>query len=102
MKPLLNSIRRQLPPVKLYLDDLEYIVRLLKSVSSEVTIKTQEHEFSNLSELSQIKEKVLRELEIESRSAYISLNLATKSAFYTSQKIFQQTSMSSKKSTVAS
>lgn len=88
MKPLVNSIGKHLPPLKLYLDDLEYIVQLLESVSSEVTIKTREHELANLSELSTLKKKVLRELHILSKRPWISLDLTTNSVFlYTEEDL---------------
>jgi hypothetical protein len=80
MKPLVNQIRRHLPPLKLYLEDLEQIVQLLNSISSNVRIRTNEHEFESVSELSQIKQKVLRNLQIYSSDSEISLRLTRNSA----------------------
>src|ERR1700736_549677 len=81
MKLRARALRRELPPLKLYLEDLEYVVQLLNSISSEVIIRTDEHEFESLSELSQIKKKVLRNLQIGSSDPRISLDLSARSSY---------------------
>jgi hypothetical protein len=81
MKLRAKAIHRNLPPLKLYLEDLEYVIQLLNSISSEVIIRTDEHEFESLSELSQTKQKVFRNLEIRSSDPRISLDLSTRSSY---------------------
>ena len=66
MKRLISTIVRKLPPIKLYLEDLEYLDSQLRSIPANVTIFTDEYEFENVEELSKtVKEKVVRKLNIQ-------------------------------------
>jgi hypothetical protein len=44
MKALLPIVRKTLPPLKLYLEDIEFLVKRLESISDKVTITTQTHD----------------------------------------------------------
>jgi hypothetical protein len=80
---LVSTINRKLPPLKLYLEDIEHMVDLLKPVSLNPTILTDEYEYANLSELQGEKQKVLRKLLITADTSdgfSIALNLKSDSA----------------------
>jgi hypothetical protein len=80
MKELRPSIRKNLPPLKLYLEDIEFLVKRLESISSRITIKTDTHEFENISEFSNTQKEALRKLQILSRDPYLIVELNQLSA----------------------
>jgi hypothetical protein len=83
MKKLASTVIKKLPPLKLYLDDLERIVELMNSIDCKITILTDEYELENLAELGQLKKKVLHELQINATTPNfhsIALSLTQNSA----------------------
>jgi hypothetical protein len=80
MKELSPHIRKRLPPLKLYLEDIEFLVNRLKSISNEITIKTATHEFENVSEFSDTQKEPFRTLQIASRRPYLIVELNKSSA----------------------
>lgn len=81
MKELRPSIHKNLPPLKLYLEDIEFLVKRLESISGTITIKTQTHEFENITEFSEITKDPLRTLEVRSRNPFLSVVLGKSSAY---------------------
>lgn len=73
MREITKSHGQRLEPVKLYLDDLERIVEVLRSVSSDIRITTGQYALDNLGELPLLKREFLRELEITIREPHVSL-----------------------------
>ena len=65
-----------LKPVKLYLDDLEQIVSILKAESSEVKIETDEYKYESLEELVGSKKETIYKLKlICGKWPHVDLNL---------------------------
>lgn len=82
MKKRDKSIAKHYPPIKLYLDDLEEIEEALKKASDSISFETEEYEFDSIEELkTHYKTAQLYELEVSTRSPYVSLDLDRKSAF---------------------
>ena len=75
MKKKLHSISKHLPPVKLYLDDVNEIVSRLQSLCSKIEYSTKNYEFESLDELKQNCGSNLKELAIQGRSPYISVDI---------------------------
>ncbi len=65
-----------LPPVKLYLGDIERIVEILGELSSDVKVLAEEYSLSDVSELTKLDQQALTQLEIEIRSPHISLEMS--------------------------
>jgi hypothetical protein len=65
MRKRVSTINRRLPPLKLYFEDIEHVADLLKPISSNPAILADEYEFEKLSELQEVKQKVLRKLLIK-------------------------------------
>jgi len=68
-----QSYSEAYPQVKLYLDDVEEIVKILKEISNEIEIKTEEYAFSDVSELTKTYAEDFTNLEIGSRNPYINI-----------------------------
>jgi hypothetical protein len=75
MKELLPSIRKTLPPLKLYLEDIEFLVKRLESISDDITITTRTHEFENITEFCEVTKNPLRTLRVESRNPHLQVDL---------------------------
>jgi hypothetical protein len=80
MKRLVQSIRKTLPPLTLYLDDIEYFIDRLKDVTPNIVIRTPEYELNDASELSDIKQKLVRDFIITTQDPSITLTLTKSSA----------------------
>ncbi len=51
MKKIAKSYWKNLPPVKLYLDDVEKIIEIMRESSSGVELTTDEYAFSDINDL---------------------------------------------------
>src|SRR5271166_292234 len=65
MKSLSQHIERKLPPLKLYLDDIECIVEKLRSLSPNVQIQAGDYRLDDVVDLADIGAKVIRQLYLE-------------------------------------
>ena len=77
MKKLAQRILIDLPPVRLYLDDLEEIETILKSEFKRLKIRSEGFELSSVSELREFKKDKVKDLDIsvcDSFYMYLSLN----------------------------
>ncbi|NOT05567.1 MAG: hypothetical protein HOP27_13305 [Anaerolineales bacterium] len=72
------SRSEDLKPVKLYLDDLEKIVSILRTESAEVSIETREYKYESLEELARNRKDTIYELKLKSR--YVTLTFTEYSA----------------------
>lgn len=75
MKKIIGSHGECLPPVFLYLDDIEQIVDVFKEVATSVNISTGENELESLSEIDQLGKKTLHSFYLSIREPYISLDM---------------------------
>jgi len=75
MQKLTKSLSEHLPPVKLFLDDLEQIVEILQEVSKKVKISTNDYAFEDLKELVNKKYESINKLHISISDPYVSLDL---------------------------
>lgn len=75
MKSLSQHIERKLPPLKLYLDDIECIVEKLRSLSPNVQIQAGDYRLDDVVDLADIGAKVIRQLYLEINQPLITLRL---------------------------
>ena len=75
MKSLSKTMEQRLPPLKLYLEDVEFIVEKFRSLSPDVRISTADYTLQSASELSDTKAKVLKELSLSILRPNLALNL---------------------------
>ncbi|MBP6860286.1 MAG: hypothetical protein KBC38_01845 [Candidatus Pacebacteria bacterium] len=76
MERIDNSLRKYFPPVKLYIEDLIEIEKILKEASREVTLSDGEHKYESIEELARKRDgEILNSLKISAGSPYISLEL---------------------------
>ncbi len=68
-----KSLYEKLPPIRLFLDDLDKIVEIFKEVSDNINIETKDYYFDNVKEIKNINAEYITDLEIKSREPYISL-----------------------------
>jgi len=71
MRKVKKPIRKELPPVKLYLDDLESICAILKQGAKSIDITTEDYEVKDIKQLKNLEIKKIHLLEIECREPYI-------------------------------
>ena len=76
MKKLVTSYSISLPQLKLYLDDVEEIVGYLAEVSEGVRLSSREYQFEDVSDLMNLEAKKILELNINSYSPYIAVDLS--------------------------
>jgi len=77
MEKKIPSRTEKLRPVKLYLDDLEQIVSILKVESNEVKIETDEYKYESLEELVGNRKETIYELKLGSgRSVWSPVKLS--------------------------
>jgi hypothetical protein len=72
------SGNNKLPSVKLYLEDIEHVIRLIHTVTLDVRIEADEKVFTSVVELSQAKKKAFHRLEsgdLACRSVRIQIGL---------------------------
>jgi len=75
MKKITRSYGEHLKPVKLYLDDLEKVTRILSDVTENVNLSTDEYSLDNVRQLQELKREYITELEIKIREPHVSLSL---------------------------
>jgi hypothetical protein len=73
MKKVRKPIRKELPPVKLYLDDLESICAILKQKAKSIDITTEDYEVKDIKQLKNLETKKLHYLSIECSDPYITI-----------------------------
>lgn len=75
MEKITKSRFESLPPIKLYLDDIEKIVDILRELSSEIKIETEEYALKDVNEFASLNKEKLAELRIRSLEPHLSLDL---------------------------
>lgn len=75
MKKLPQPVLKHLPPLTLYLDDIADVVSLLQTLSQQVYIFTDKHQYEDPSELSHEEGKKLRRLTITAVSGSVGITL---------------------------
>jgi len=68
-----------LKQVLLYRDDIEQIVELLREVSSDVELSTDEHKFNDVKEWAELKRDYFTNMHLKTRNPYVSLDLSKQS-----------------------
>ena len=76
MKKVTQSHGENTKPVKLYLDDLEEIIEILKGACDEIEIQCGDMMLDSLDELLILKKEVLHDLKICGRKPYISADMS--------------------------
>lgn len=75
MEKIIKSRWEDLPPVKLYLDDIEKIVEILREVSTTIKIETDEYSIEDVKELASLDKERVTELNIQSAEPYLNLRI---------------------------
>jgi hypothetical protein len=75
MKKLIRSYSVHPKPVRLYLDDLEEIVNIMKESCEQVDIEVGEYHLDSVDELPKMSQEVFHQMEISSPDPYFSLDL---------------------------
>ena len=80
MRKLKKSITRELPPVKLYLDDLESICDILKQKAKGIDITTEDYKVEDVKQLKSLETKKIHYLSIKCSDPYITMEFYPSSA----------------------
>jgi len=64
MKKRTKSLRQELPPCTLFLDDIEEIIQKMKAVTSDIKFANKDYEFDSLKELIKNSGNKIKELDI--------------------------------------
>ena len=80
MKELKKTISVSLPPIRLYLDDVQRIYDILKKNCERIDIKTDKYEFNDVSDLEKLKATKIHKLDFSCYTPYISIGFNTSSA----------------------
>jgi hypothetical protein len=80
MKRIKKPISKELPPVKLYLDDLKHIYEILKERVKSIEITTEDYEVEDINQLKNLEIKKLHRLSIECSNPYITIEFHPSSA----------------------
>jgi hypothetical protein len=75
MRRRVVAIQRSLPPIKLYLDDIDYLFQAVKEINQQTEIVTSEHILSDPSEISQIHKRAFHHLKVHSSHPYFEISL---------------------------
>ncbi len=75
MKKAGKAIVKQMPPVKIYLDDLQELYNILKNTCEKVTINTDIGVISDFEQLKYLNNKKIHNLSLDCCNPYISLDL---------------------------
>ena len=73
MKKLLKSHSERLDPVKLYLDDIERILDIIRETCPETTMETDEYAVGEVAQLESLGRDSINTLDIECSRPYITL-----------------------------
>jgi len=73
IRKLVQSYDEHLKPARLYMDDLEKIVDILRDLSSQIEISAEGYGIDNVRQLPDLKVDCLHSLQIRSREPYLSL-----------------------------
>jgi hypothetical protein len=72
MKKLVGSYAVKLPPLRLFIDDIEEIARVLSEASENIQIRSDNYELDNASDLFNLDVDTINNLELSSNNPYIS------------------------------
>jgi hypothetical protein len=75
MEKIKKSINIEIPPLKLYINDLIDIFKIFKDNFKSFKIKTDEYLINSIDELETYHKKIINELNFESSDPFIHLNL---------------------------
>jgi len=81
MERKIKTHGEHLKQVLLYRDDIEHIIELLREVSPNVELSTDEHKFSDVKEWAEVKRDYFTNLQIATRNPYVSLDLSERSVW---------------------
>jgi len=77
MKKLSKSLWLDLPPTKIYFEDLEEIIDILKEVSDKIEIKTKDYEVDTIEELKEFYQGEINYLKLLVIKPYILIEIFT-------------------------
>lgn len=75
MRKIIGSHGERLPPVNLYLDDIEQIIDTLKEVSIKVSISTDSYELTSLSEIKDLNKDTVHSMRLSVMEPHISIDM---------------------------
>jgi len=75
MRKLKKPIYKELPPVKVFLDEVRNIHSILVNHCRDVRIETDRYEISDIDKLKDIGTEQIHELEFKANSPYVSIHL---------------------------
>lgn len=97
MEKKTKSISKSLPPVKLFLKDINKIYEIFNTLNHSVQLETEDHILESIEELSNIDEEKINNISYKISEPYISLQMSKLSIFlyassddYTSKGIFNE------------
>ena len=86
MKELKRPIYKELPPTRMYLDNVQAIYNILKNNCSSVTIETDKYEISDVAQLKDAGVSEIHTMRIKGDNPYISIDLLPdRSSIYISE-----------------
>lgn len=75
MKKIIQSYGEHIAPVRVYLDDIQEIIGILRDSCEEVLIQTSNNQLDNVDELVSLRKDMLHDLKIYGRRPYISIDM---------------------------
>jgi len=80
MKKIQKPLSKELPPVKIYLDDLKQIYEILKEKVKSIEITTEDYEVDDINQLKNLDSKKLNYLSMECSDPHITIEFDSSSA----------------------
>jgi hypothetical protein len=80
MKKLVGSYSISLPPLKLFVDDIDEIIHIISEISENIQIRSENYELDNASDLLNLDVDTINHLEVESNNPYISAEFSRSGA----------------------
>lgn len=85
MKKLVDSYMRIIPPGNYFIEDIEDIYEILTSVSTKVSIETDQYEFESLQELKEYSGQI-KKIVLIAKDPYISVDIGEWVKIYTNKE----------------
>ena len=71
-----KTYSEDVPPVKVYLDDVENIVQIIAEVSDEILLRTDEYDFEDATDLASLDQEFINALKITCSDPYLQFEFA--------------------------
>ncbi len=81
MERIIQSHGEHLKPVLLYRDDIEQIVEVMREVSPDAELSTDQHKFNDIKEWAELKRDYFTNMRLKTTNPYVSLELSERSVW---------------------